>query len=188
MTALQSIQQLLKQNASPEGLAASRKFVPGVSKVYGVRMPVLNQLAKQFSAEGFKLVQALWKAGSLEEKILAAKILERIAKQDPKLAIDLVTSFSTGIDNWAVCDALGMQSLKGLVKTHAEEIFSLARKLNTAENLWQRRLSLVLVEWYTRDKKKHTEINALVKLLEKDEEYYVRKAVEWIKRNMQKGK
>ena len=86
--------------------------------------------------------------------------------------------------DWAVCDAIGMQSLKPIVKTHQKEIFRLSKKLNASENLWKRRLSLVLVEWYTRDASLHPEILKLIKPLEKDPEYYVKKAVEWIKRGL----
>jgi 3-methyladenine DNA glycosylase AlkD len=46
----------------------------------------------------------------------------------------------------------------------------------------------VLVEVFTKDTSLHPEIIKRVKMLENDEEYYVRKAVEWIKRNLKKGK
>jgi 3-methyladenine DNA glycosylase AlkD len=188
MQQLKSIQKILRENAKHEAMEAHKKFVPGIEKMYGVRMPVLNQLAKQFRAGGSELVEALWKSGSFEEKILAAKMLQKIAKQDPQKAIRLVNVFSKKITDWAVCDTLGMQSLKAIVKTHSKEIFALAAGLNKSKNVWQRRLSLVLVEWYTRDMSMHPQINVLVKALEDDEEYYVKKAVEWIKRNMYKGK
>jgi 3-methyladenine DNA glycosylase AlkD len=188
MQELKEIQQLLKVNAKPAALAAHKKFVPGAAQILGVRMPVLNLLAAQFKSGGVKLVQELWNCGSLEEKMLAAKMLGKVAKQDPELAIKLVKLFSKEIENWVVCDTLGMQSLKPVVNTHATAIFELASSLNKASNLWQRRLSLVLVEWYTRDASKHPQINLLIKALEKDKEYYVKKAVIWIKRNMYKGK
>jgi 3-methyladenine DNA glycosylase AlkD len=81
-----------------------------------------------------------------------------------------------------------MQLLRGIVKTHRGKIFEIAKKFNRSRDPWQRRLSLVMVEWYTRDREAHQEIKALVKNLEKDQEYYVQKAVGWIKRNFQKGK
>ncbi|MCW3119196.1 MAG: hypothetical protein JWM28_3278 [Chitinophagaceae bacterium] len=62
------------------------------------------------------------------------------------------------------------------------------RKNNHSKDPWKRLLSLVMVEQYTRDKNLHPEINRLVKNLEKDPEYYVKKAVMWIKRNFKKGK
>lgn len=187
---LKEITQTLLQNASPEGLAAHHKFVPGASqqKVYGVRMPVLNQLAKDYKDGGFELVEALWESGAMEEKMLAAKILGHIAKKEPERSIKLVALFSNEIKDWAVCDTLGMQSLKPIVKSHREAIFALAQKLNKSKNSWQRRLSLVLVEWYTRMPELHPQINQLIKNLEADSEYYVKKAVVWIRKNFKKAK
>ena len=175
--------------AIPEAKAAHEKFVPGTKeKIYGVRTPVLNDLAQQFKPGGFTLVQELWKAGSLEEKILAVKMLGKIAKKDPERSLKIIQLFAKNIGNWAVCDAMGMQGLKPILKTHQKEIFALAWKYNSSKDLWQRRLSLVLAEWYTRIKELHPEIKRLVKNLENDGEYYVKKAVVWIKKNLTKRK
>ena len=185
---LKQIQQLLRERSGPEARAAHQKFVPGKEKVYGVRTPVLNELAQQFKAGGFELVTALWDAGSLEEKLLALKMLGRIAKKDPLRSLQLIQYFAGNIGNWAVCDAMGMQALKPILKTHQEEIFALAKQYNKSKDFWQRRLSLVLVEWYTRFPALHPAIKKLVKNLETDEAYYVKKAVMWINKNFQKGK
>ena len=185
---LKAIQKILKENAIPEAKASHQKFVPGKEKIYGVRMPFLNELAGTYKNGGFELVEALWKAGALEEKVLAVKILGRIAKKDPERSLKMITLFARNIGNWAVCDAMGMQGLKPILKTHQQQIFELAEKYNQSSDFWQRRLSLVLVEWYTRIKELHPEIKKLVKALENDEEYYVRKAIVWIKKNLEKGK
>lgn len=185
---LKAIQKILKEKSLPEALASHKKFVPGSKKIYGVRMPELNLLAKQFKEGGFDLVKELWKAGSLEEKTLALKLMGLIAKKDPELSLKLVQLFAKDIDNWAECDAMGMQALKPVLKTHQKEIFAIAKKYNRSANLWERRLSLVLVEYYTRDKSLLPEIDKLIKPLENDKEYYVKKAVIWIKRNIAKGK
>jgi 3-methyladenine DNA glycosylase AlkD len=185
---LKEIQQFLKTNTDATAIAAAQKFVPGVTKVYGIRMPVLNDLAKKYKTGGFDLIKKLWAAGSYEEKILAAKILTHNAKKEAAQALAMVKSFAPEIDNWAVCDTIGMQSLKAITLTHQAEIFALAKKLNKSKNFWERRLSLVLVEYYTKQKKLHPQIIELIKPLENDEEYYVKKAVEWIKRNFKNGK
>lgn len=185
---LKDIQKILKANASEATIASHQKFVPGLTKIYGVKMPVLNQLAKEFKDGGFPLVEELGNSEYIEEKALAAKLLGNIAKKDPEKTFQLFNYFSASIDNWALCDALGMQSLKPLVKTHAIEIFALAKKYNVSPNLWQRRLSLVMVEWYTRDKNYHKAILQLVDNLKNDKEYYVKKAIVWIKRNLEKGR
>ena len=185
---LAAIQNALQQHCTKGALEAIHKFVPGSKKVYGVRNPVLNDLAKQFKDGGFELVQALWAAGAYEEKIIALKILGGVAKKNPEKTLQLVDLFSENIDNWAECDTMGMQSLKAVVKTHQKEIFALAKKYNPSKNIWQRRLSLVLVEYYTRYPALLGEINKLVEPLENDKEYYVKKAVVWIRKNMAKGK
>ncbi len=183
-----AIQKLLLANSSPEAKASHQKFVPGKEKVYGVRMPFLNELATQYKSGGFDLINELWQAGALEEKTLAVKILGKIAKKDPERSLQMIELFAKNIGNWAVCDAMGMQGLKPILKTHQQEIFALAKKYNQSPDFWQRRLSLVLVEWYTRIKELHPEIKKLVKALENDDEYYVKKAIVWINKNFEKGK
>ena len=160
---LKSIQKILKEKSNTDALAAHRKFVPGVStKIYGVRNPVLNEIARSFKAGGFNLVKELWDAGAFEEKTIAVKMLGMIAKKDPAKALELTQYFAPGIDNWAICDAMGMQGLKPILKTEQKAVFALAKKYNRSANFWERRLSLVLVEWYTRDPSLHAEIKKLV--------------------------
>ncbi len=185
---LKAIQTILKEKAGLEAKAAHEKFVPGKEKIYGVRMHFINELAAQYKTGGVELIEELWKAGALEEKLMAIKMLGKIAKKDPERSLEMVTLFSKNIGNWAVCDAIGMQGLKPILKSHQQEIFALAKTYNQSPDFWQRRLSLVLVEWYTRKKELHPEIKKLVNALEKDDEYYVKKAIVWINKNFEKGK
>jgi 3-methyladenine DNA glycosylase AlkD len=185
---LKEIQKILLAQANEATKASHRKFVPGDEKLYGVKMPVLNELATKFKDGGFDLIEELWQAGSLEEKVLAVKLLGKIAKKDPERSLKTIQLFAKNIGNWAVCDAMGMQGLKPILKTHQAEIFALAKKYNSSPDFWQRRLSLVLVEWYTRIPSLHPEIKKLVKNLENDNAYYVKKAIVWINKNFQKGK
>lgn len=185
---LKQVQKQLKDSSTPEAKAAAIKFVPNAEKVYGIRTPVLNMMAKKYKEGGFDLVKELWKSGAFEEKLLAAKLLNVICKKDLLLSLKLVTGFTKDISDWAVCDAIGMQSLKPVAKKIQNEIFDLSAKLIKSKNLWERRLSLVMIEVFTKDKSLHPGIMKRVKTLENDEEYYVRKAVDWIKRNLKKGK
>ena len=184
---LKQIQKELAASSTPDAKAAALKFVPGATKVYGIRTPILNNMARQYKAGSFELVKALWKSGAFEEKMIAAKMLREICKTDPELSVKLVSSFSKDITDWAVCDTLGMQSLKPIAKKMQKEIFELSEKLLKSNNFWERRLSLVILEFFTKDKMLQPEIKQRVKSLEKDEAYYVRKTVVWIKKNLQKG-
>lgn len=185
---LKAIQQALNSAAEKNDQGFFTKMVPGKQKVYGVKTPVLNSIVKQFQAGSFALAEELWGSGALEERIIAIKIMEKRGKDDPARLLKLFKRFSTGIDNWAVCDGLGMQFLYGIRETHTDKIFAIADKLNRSKDPWQRRLSLVMVEWYTRTGQYHTAIKKLVKQLEDDDEYYVKKAVVWINKNFAKGK
>lgn len=183
---LKQIQKELNDNSTPEAKAAAMKFVPNAEKVYGIRMPVLSVMANKHKQGGFDLVKELWNAGAFEEKMLAAKMLREICKKDPDQSLKFVVGFSKDISDWAVCDTVGMQSLKPVAKKMQREIFALSARLMKSKNLWERRLSLVLLEVFTKDKNLQPEIMRRVNALEQDEEYYVRKAVEWIKRNFKK--
>ena len=185
---LKQVQKELKAHSTPEAKAAAMKFVPNAEKIYGIRTPVLNILAKKYKEGGFDLVKELWSSGAFEEKLLAAKLLNVICKKDPLLSLKLVAGFSKDISDWAVCDTVGMQSLKPVAKKIQKEIFDLSAKLIKSKNLWERRLSLAIIEVFTKDKSLHPEIIKRVKMLENDEEYYVKKAVVWIKRNFEKGR
>jgi 3-methyladenine DNA glycosylase AlkD len=185
---VKEIQRILTEKSEKSNIGFFQMMVPGKQKVYGVKTPALNELAKKYKESSFALARELWNSGALEEKIIAIKIIEKVGKNDPARVLALFKEFSKQIDNWAVCDGLGMQFLRGIVKTNEREIFDLASKLNRSKDPWQRRLSLVMVEWYTRKAEAHKEIKELVKNLEGDNEYYVKKAVVWINRNFKKGK
>ena len=145
-------------------------------------------MAKKYKEGGFDLVNELWSSGAFEERLLAAKLLNINCKKDPLRSLKLVAGFSKDISNWAVCDTVGMQSLKPVARKIQKEIFDLSAKLVKSKNLWERRLSLVIIEVFTKDRSHHPEIMKRVKSLENDEEYYVKKAVVWIKKNFEKGK
>ncbi|MBK8848409.1 MAG: DNA alkylation repair protein [Bacteroidetes bacterium] len=185
----------LQKASTPEGIAAFKKFIPGEVTPIGVRMPVINQLAKELNTQlksdkedALALAEQLCLTTYPETQILAAKILEKAGKKNPALTLKIVEQFSGSINNWAVCDAFGMQACKGIVKTHFDEITKLSGRLIVSENLWQRRLAIVLMEYYTREKEKHPAIKELLLKVKGDKEYYVKKAVVWIERNFEKGK
>ncbi len=186
--ALTEIQAVLTAKADKKNIAFFTMMIPGKQKIYGVKTPVLNELVKQYQSFSFDLAEELWESGAQEEKVIAIKIMEKMGKTNPGRLLKLFKKFSKQIDNWAVCDGLGMQFLRAVVKTHEREIFTLAENYSLSKDPWQKRLSLVMLEWYTRKGEHHAAIKKVVKRLENDEEYYVKKAVVWIKKNFARGK
>lgn len=183
---LSDIQQTLLDNAEPEFAEKMKTVALGAKRIYGVRMPVLNEIAKTAKQGGFELVQQLWDAGAYEERMLAAKLLHKVAKTDPDKAIQLVKKYSEEIDNWALCDTLGMQSLKAINKIRAAAIFDLSKSLSKSKLMWQRRLSMVLLEDFCKQPHLHKTIQEMVDQHKGDKEYYIKKAVIWLEASLKK--
>ena len=183
---LSDIQQTLKDNSEADFAEKMKTVAPGAKRIYGVRMPVLNEIAKVAKDGGFELIEQLWEAGAYEERMLAAKTLHKVAKKDPEKAIALVKKYSKAIDNWALCDTLGMQSLKAINKIRSKEIFALANELSSSPVMWQRRLSMVLLEDFCKQPVFHNAIQEMVNKHKGDKEYYIKKAVIWLEASLKK--
>lgn len=181
---LREIRSVLKGKADPSAKVAFQKLVPTSQNVYGVRMPVLNKLAKQFMSGGFELVEGLWSAETFEEKMLSAKILGKICKSDPERSLSLLSKFSNEIYDWAICDTLATQGIRGIVKSRRREVFDLARGFVRSELMWQRRLGIVLLTNYAKEDGLKKEIQEIIRPLEKENEHYIKKAMTWIERKL----
>jgi 3-methyladenine DNA glycosylase AlkD len=178
------IQKILKAKSNEKVKKSFEKFIPSNQKVYGVKVPQLNELAKRFKGGGFELVEELWKAGAFEEKLLASKILGKICKKDPERTLKFVKRFSKEIKDWAVCDTLATQGIREIAKIKKEEIFALSKKLIKSKNFWERRFAVVLLINFVKEKNLKKDIKDVLKKVERDKEYYIKKAVEWLKRKL----
>ena len=176
------IKQVLAAKSDEKAKAAVRKFIPTSQHVYGIRLPLLNQIAKEHREGGFELAEALWKSGAFEEKLIAAKLLGSSCKKDPDRTLTLAKKFAPQITDWAVCDTLGMQGVKGIALAKQTELFAWSNKLVKSKNLWERRLALVLLTHFVKDKNSRAQIDKTLARVRGDKEHYVKKAVEWLQR------
>jgi len=149
-------------------------------------VPILNELAIKHKDGGFELIEALWKSGAFEERLLAAKLLGKVCKQDPVRTLELTKKFASDISDWAACDPLGMQGVKGIASQQDGAIFRLSTALVESQNPWERRLAIVLLTHFTKDRSRRQAIGVIVDRVRKDKEHYVKKAVEWIDRDLRK--
>lgn len=181
---LRDIREVLRKSASEEARASFRKFVPTSVMVYGTRLPAINELARQHKASGFDLALALWGSGAFEEQLLAAKILGFAARDNPERAIALVLEFSNDIADWAVCDTLGMQSVKSIAAKNEDKIVETARQLSNSSLMWQRRLGIVLLTHFAKKPSKRAEILEILKPLRIEKQHYIKKAIVWIDKDL----
>ena len=181
-----SIKQALAAQSDEKAKGAVRKFVPTSQHVYGVRLPLLNLIVKEHREGGFDLAEALWNSGAFEEKLIAAKLLGSSCKKNPERALTLAKKFAAQVSDWAVCDTLGMQGVKGIALEKQIELFAWSNKLVKSESLWERRLGLVLLTHFVKDRNSRTLIEETLGRLRGDKEHYVKKAVEWLQKDLRK--
>lgn len=181
---LSSIKQELVAKSDSKAKAAFKEFIPASQRVYGVLVPFLNQIAKEHREGGFELAEALWKAGAFEERVLAAKVLGKSCKNDPDRAIKLAKRFARQIRDWVVCDTLGMQGLRAIASTKRQELLAWSNDLAKSKNPWERRLALVLLTNFIKDKGSYPQIKKTLVRLSDDKAHYVKKAAEWIQRDL----
>jgi len=181
---LSEIQKILREEANKKTRLSFEKFVPSSEKIYGVRIPILNKIAKEIEEPNFGLIEKLWKSGAFEEKLLATKILGRICKKDSEKTLNLIRKFSKSISDWAVCDTLATQGIRKIIREKQKEIFNISRELISSKNFWQRRFAIVLLIELDRQDFDKQKIEKLLKKLGNDKEDYVRKAVVWLKNKL----
>lgn len=183
---LTSVQAQLRAAADAEARAATAKFVPTSQLVYGVRVPVLNALVKSCRPGGFELVEALWRSGAFEERLLATKLLGAVAQQDPVRALGFVRMVSKDLSDWAVCDTLGTQGIRPIALAQRNAIFALAERLTRSRHLWERRLGIVLLLNFAALPRERAAIRRLLAPLRSDKEPYIKKALTWIDKDLRR--
>lgn len=181
------IRNFLKERSDKKAKESWRRFVPTSEKVHGVYVSELNKIVTKCKPGGFSLVEDLWKSRYLEERILAAKLLGKICKQDPDLTLKLITRLVEDIADWAVCDTLATQGIRQIAEIRQKELFKLSQKLIRSENIWKRRFGIVLLTNF-KNKGLRKEIKDIIKQLETDKEHYIKKALDWIKKDLRDHK
>jgi len=183
---LSEIHKILRSKAREKVRMSLAKFVSSSEKVYGVKVPILNEIAKNIQNPDFNLVEELWKSRVFEEKLLATKILGRICKKDPEKTLKLIKNFAPEISDWATCDTLATQGIRKIAKLKQKEIFEFSERYVLSKNLWEKRFGLVLLMNFTKDKTAKEKIKGILEKVKNDKAYYVQKAEKWLKRELSK--
>ena len=184
---LRTVRTELRKAADPRVAASTAKYVPTARRVYGVRLPILNALAKDCRSGGFALVEELWRAGAYEERLLATKLLGAVAQRDPIRALTFLRNAARDIGDWVICDTIATQGMRPVARTHGPELFGLAESLTASKSVWQRRLGIVLLTNFAKRPDSRAAIRKVLAPLRNDPEPYVRKALMWIDKDLDRG-
>ena len=150
------------------------KLVPNTT-IRGVRIPVLRQIAKQFSQYDDFLENV-----SLNnyESISVACYYVGITTKDVLTLKKRVEYLLPHIDNWAVCDTF-VSSLKVLKKQKQKDEFlsTLLTYLNSDNDFTVRFAIVCLLDYYVQDDLTDDLLNKMLSLQGRD--YYVDMAIAW---------
>ncbi|MEE1259406.1 MAG: DNA alkylation repair protein [Paludibacteraceae bacterium] len=94
---------LLQANADDDYRDFSIKLSPGVTAMYGVRLPILKQIAKDVCKGDWETTLKEATDNSIEELMIQGYIIG-FAKSDYDTLIKYVENFVKKIKVWSVCD------------------------------------------------------------------------------------
>ena len=110
----EQIREQLKQMADEDYKKFSKKIVPGVDNMFGIRLPKLRETAKKIAkvdADGYlqQLEEVLASGGEVYyEEIMLYGLVIGYARWDDEKRTVWLERFMKYIDNWAVCDSCCM--------------------------------------------------------------------------------
>jgi 3-methyladenine DNA glycosylase AlkD len=148
---LENIRSTLQELSSIEGQVAAQKFHKEKIKTYGIKMPVIKYLAKEWFKEVkpkgkapiFSLGKDLIKSGNIEEAMIAIEWSYMLKNQFEEADFYLFESWiSNYINAWSTCDNFCNNTVGAFLMKHPSYISHLKRWA-TAESRWLQRASSV---------------------------------------------
>lgn len=189
------LHDLLRSLGSEERAAGAQQYIPGMGKSYGVPLPALRVIAAELAKWGqrcpegaFALAERLWHNGSREERIIAAKVLERLGKREPERTLELAASFVGDIRNWEECDQLACFGLRNVVQRHPDMVLPRCQDWVRSEDKWVRRFGVAVLTSLPRDKAYRPSERefAILDAVMADEAREMQDAIAWALREMSK--
>jgi 3-methyladenine DNA glycosylase AlkD len=196
MTAIDGIEARLAELADPERAVQEKRYLKSDLRHLGVSLPDVRGVALPAAAglsreETLALVGELWRVPAREpvheRRMVAIEVLIRnvhlLTAEDLAVAEGLIRASRT----WAYVDALAVKVVGDLVRRYPE----LAAVLDTwvtDENFWIRRTSLLALLPGVRAGEPDLErLSAYGDVLIGEREFFIRKALGWVLREVAKG-
>jgi len=186
-----ALQKALRQMANPEIAAHSARFFKtgkgeyGEGDVFlGVRVPPIRALAKEYQDIGLKQTLKLLQSKYHEERLLAVILMvNSFVGSDAVGKADIYHAYLANtklVNGWDLVDSSAHQIVGGYLKDKSRQPL---RVLARSECLWERRISIIATLHFIR-LKDFKDTLVLSKLLLKDEEDLIHKAVGWMLREV----
>ncbi len=148
---LAEIRLALKESVDEKTLASGDRYFKEEVKMYGVKVPVVNRIAKSAfgkiehspKQEIFELCEELWRSGYSEEGYIACHLSYFLHRQYEPADFALFGHWvSSYVTNWATCDTLCNHTVGTFVEMYPGYVAEL-KKWAVSPNRWMRRAAAV---------------------------------------------
>ena len=152
----------------------------------GIRVPVLRNLVKEYPDLTISQITSLLRSKYHEERLLAVLMLvahyNKGSDNDKRRIYDLYLGNTRYINNWDLVDS-SAEHIVGAYLWDLDKtpLYALAR----SESLWERRISVMSTYYYIK-KNEFRDTFLISKILLKDQEDLIHKAVGWMLREIGK--
>ncbi len=177
---IDEILAILEEHADQKALEGMAKYGITPANAYGVKLPVLRQLARQLEKD-HQLAKALWQINNRETRILASMV------DQPSMVTETqVDAWARTFDYWEICDQCCMNLFEKLPFAYDK-----ALELSRQEGEFVKRSGYVLMARLAVSDKaapdeKFIDFFPQIKAGARDERNYVKKAVSWALRQIGK--
>lgn len=141
--------------------------------VLAIKSDILKNISKDIlKGNYFKFLDYML-CNCYEEMAINALIISNI--KDFKLTKKYLDKYSLKVDNWANCDTLSFD-----IKGYEKEYLKLAKEYIKSNHIFRRRIGIVIIFHFTKDKKYLKEIFKILNGFELEKEYYVNMINAWL--------
>ena len=185
---VKTVRSALINNIDEKTKAGSQRFFKEKIKNYGVKVPVVNKISKEYywliESEAksviFDLCEALWSSGYIEESFIACNWSYSLRKRyEPDDFLVFARWIQQYVNNWASCDTFCNHTVGAFLEMYPEYLSEL-KKLAKAENRWMRRAAAVSLIIPARKGKFLDDIIEIADILLLDKDDLVQKGYGWM--------
>lgn len=151
------------------------KLVLTKYKMYGIKVPILRDIAKKISKTNIISFLDIVKSNSYEEVMIEGLVISYIKEVD--LCVKYFNKFINKIDNWAICDTC--ISFMKIVNKNKELFLKQIKKYIESKNEYVVRVGVVLLlNYYIED----SYIDLVFDIIDSinREDYYINMAIAWL--------
>lgn len=185
---IKAVRRTLINSTDEKTRATSQRFFREKIKYYGVKVPVVNRISKDYFAriesrtkqEIFSLCELLWSSGYIEESFIACNWSYNLRELYEPNDFQVFTAWiQKYVSNWASCDTFCNHTVGTFIEMFPEYLPEL-KDFARADNRWLRRASAVSLIIPARNGKFINDVLEIADILLIDNDDLVQKGYGWM--------